>query len=163
MGVNNHLQSVIFGGVLLREEKPYSFKWVLTGFFRMIGAPQPKTILTDQARVMEVAPISEVMSEITHRWCKWHVMRKAKECIGPLYSRKESEFKPEFHKLVNDMLTEQEFRVEFLGDLEEFLCECEKFEPSGLICCHSLKVMVHLEVPEVLDQRSWSCLATSTS
>ena len=62
---------------------------------------------TDQSKAMEAA-IKEVLANTTHIWCRWHVLRKAKEHLGELYSRR-SGFKEEFHKLINSMLTIQEF------------------------------------------------------
>ena len=45
VGVNNHFQSIIFGGLLMSDAKIDTFKWIFTEFFQMIGAPQPQTIL----------------------------------------------------------------------------------------------------------------------
>lgn len=75
----------------------------------MMGGKIPVTVLTDQARAMEIA-IEKVWPECTHRWCKWHVMRKAKENPGFHY-RKNSDFRTEFHKFLNDMLTTEEFEA----------------------------------------------------
>jgi hypothetical protein len=46
VGVNNHFQSVIFVGVLLREEKVGNFEWVFREFVKIMSGKKPVTILT---------------------------------------------------------------------------------------------------------------------
>lgn len=118
VGVNNHFQSIIFGGVMMRDEKEESFKWVFREFIRMVGGKHPQTILTDQVRSMEIA-IEAEMPNTVHRWCKWHVLKKAKESMGVLWS-KNSEFKMEFHKLVHHMTTEEEFEQGWQQMLDKY-------------------------------------------
>jgi len=107
VGVNNHFQTVFFGGVLLTDETIDSFKWVFSEFVSLMGGKAPKTILTDQTRAMEVA-IAEVLKESVHRWCKLHVIYRLKEWLGTKYTRDRT-FRNRFHKLLNDMLTVDEF------------------------------------------------------
>ena len=67
---------------------------------------------------MEVA-IENVWPEATHRWYKWHVLRKAKESLGTHYSKK-SGFRTEFHNLVDEMLTVGEFEDGWKSLMEKY-------------------------------------------
>ncbi|KAL6626809.1 hypothetical protein ACP70R_030535 [Stipagrostis hirtigluma subsp. patula] len=107
VGVNNHFQSTLFAGVMMRRETTKSFKWVFKEFITLMGGQHPKTILTDQDKAMTRA-IKEVMPNTKHLWCKWHVLRYAPEDLGPVYRRNGS-FRREFHYILNEMLTKDEF------------------------------------------------------
>jgi hypothetical protein len=61
---------------------------------------------------MRVA-IKEELPNTRHRWCKWHVLRKAKESIGPVYS-KNSAFKKDLHDLIDQIVCVEEFETRWV-------------------------------------------------
>lgn len=46
--------------------------------------------------------------QIVHRWCKWHVLKDTQTGIVAVYVNNK-DFRDEFHKLVNNMMTIVEF------------------------------------------------------
>nr|XP_040251521.1 protein FAR1-RELATED SEQUENCE 5-like [Aegilops tauschii subsp. strangulata] len=67
---------------------------------------------------MEV-PVKNTMLDTAHRWCKWHVLMKAKESLEALYT-KNNVFRAEFHKVVNDMITIEEFEEAWRFLIEKY-------------------------------------------
>lgn len=47
VGVNNHYQTVIFAGILMREETIEGFNWAYMEFVSLMGGKPPVTMLTD--------------------------------------------------------------------------------------------------------------------
>ncbi|KAF2910465.1 hypothetical protein DAI22_11g101950 [Oryza sativa Japonica Group] len=109
VGVNNHFQSTFFGCALLREETKESFAWLFETFKDCMNGKEPIGILTDNCPSMAAA-IRKVFPNTIHRVCKWHVLKKAKEFMGNIYSKRRS-FKKAFHKVLTQTLTEDEFEA----------------------------------------------------
>jgi hypothetical protein len=65
------------------------------------------------------AAISAVLPQTRHRWCKWHVLRKAKESLGYLYT-KNNRFKGAFHELLDEVVSVPEFETRWALMLEEY-------------------------------------------
>ncbi|KAM0830185.1 hypothetical protein ACQ4PT_066373 [Festuca glaucescens] len=118
VGVNNHFQTVIYAGILMSEETIEGFNWAYKEFVSLMGGKAPSTMLTDQCRAMEVA-IGMTLPGTVHRWCKWHVFRKAKEELGGIFSKKTG-FKDAFNNVVNEMLTIDEFEKAWGRLIEDF-------------------------------------------
>uniref|UniRef100_A0ACD6A859 Uncharacterized protein n=1 Tax=Avena sativa TaxID=4498 RepID=A0ACD6A859_AVESA len=132
VGVSNHFESVIFAGVLLTNETAADFKWAFKQFVSMMGGKAPATMLTDQAKAMLIA-IKAVLPETNHRWCKWHVLRKAQEVLGHVY-KKYPTFSDDFHKLANHMLTIDEFESAWKAISIKYGLEANPFMVRAFEC-----------------------------
>uniref|UniRef100_A0A8R7U030 Protein FAR1-RELATED SEQUENCE n=1 Tax=Triticum urartu TaxID=4572 RepID=A0A8R7U030_TRIUA len=100
----------------MRDEQSESFEQVFREFVKMMGGKVPVTILTDQARAMEIA-IENVWPETTHRWC---------ESLGYHHTKK-SDFRAEFHRLVNDMLTIEDFEKGWVEIMKKYSLQSNTF------------------------------------
>uniref|UniRef100_A0ACD5V964 Uncharacterized protein n=1 Tax=Avena sativa TaxID=4498 RepID=A0ACD5V964_AVESA len=118
VGVNDHFQSIILGGALVRDEQSESFEWVFTEFIKMMGGNHPRTILTGENNAMEVA-VRNAMPNTAHRWCKWHVLH-------PLYTRR-NEFRAEVHKVVDHVRTPGEFETAWGMLIEKYSLQSNSF------------------------------------
>lgn len=107
VGVNNHFQTCIFAGVLMKEETTESFKWVFREFIELMEGNPPQTVLTDQCKAMTIA-LGEVWPDTFHLWCKWHVFKNIREHLGPTYTKNKT-FRDELYSIANEMLSKAEF------------------------------------------------------
>ncbi|CAD6338659.1 unnamed protein product [Miscanthus lutarioriparius] len=87
----------------MKEEDP-GFQW---------------SVEVDQCKAMSIA-LGEVWPDTFHLWCKWHVLKRIRECLRPTYT-KNAAFRDEFYFIVNEMMTKQEFE-ESQSDL------CERYQ-----------------------------------
>lgn len=129
----NHFESVIFARVLLTNETSTNFKWAFKQFFLMMGGKALVTMLTDQANARWIA-MKEVLPNTNHRWCKWHVLRKGQEVLGHVY-KKYLTFSDDFHKLVNHMLTSDEFEAAWKAISHKYGLEENPFMIRAYECC----------------------------
>ncbi|RLM58665.1 hypothetical protein C2845_PM18G04040 [Panicum miliaceum] len=104
VGVNNHFQSTVFGAVLLTTETIDNFIWASQTFISFMGGKEPQTTLTDQC-ASTAGDIRNILPNTQHRWCRWHVLKNAKENLGSVYSQFRG-FKGEFHSLITDVMDE---------------------------------------------------------
>jgi hypothetical protein len=66
VGVNNHFQTVVFGGVLMRSETTESFEWVFKEFIQLMGGKPPKTVLTGMLYVHKNYLVSKFIELTCH-------------------------------------------------------------------------------------------------
>uniref|UniRef100_A0A8R7UKG2 Protein FAR1-RELATED SEQUENCE n=1 Tax=Triticum urartu TaxID=4572 RepID=A0A8R7UKG2_TRIUA len=108
VGVNNHLQSIIFGVALVGNESSDSFEWIFNAFKRCMRK-DPTCILTDQCPAMKAA-IPKVFLRTHHRLCRWHIMKKIKDHLSKLYSEHDT-FKEDLTAVLNHPLMPAEFEA----------------------------------------------------
>jgi hypothetical protein len=61
----------------------------------------------------------EELPQTRHRWCKWHVLKKAKESLGSVYS-KSSQFMKKLNELLDEVVLEEEFESRWRSLVAEY-------------------------------------------
>ncbi|KAG6723539.1 hypothetical protein I3842_03G213600 [Carya illinoinensis] len=74
--VNHHGQSILLGAGLISSEDTKTFIWLFQTWLQCMDGVAPKAIITDQDRAMKNA-IVIVFPETRHRFCLWHILKKA--------------------------------------------------------------------------------------
>nr|XP_051201944.1 protein FAR1-RELATED SEQUENCE 12-like [Lolium perenne] len=126
VGINRHGQSFMLSCGFLRDEKEESFTWLFTQFLDAMHGLQPTNIITDQDKAMRNA-IREVFFNTVHRNCRWHVMKKANEKLGPFLGRHPG-LAEDFNECINESMSEDEFEARWAEMIAKWdLAEHETF------------------------------------
>ncbi|XP_020172842.3 protein FAR1-RELATED SEQUENCE 5-like [Aegilops tauschii subsp. strangulata] len=118
IGINNHNQSLQFGCGLVRNKDTDGYVWLFKTFLECMGGLAPMNIITDQDFSMR-AGIEEVFPLAVHMHCRWHIIKKAEETLGPFFADR-----PDLHKAfelcVDHSLTVEEFERSWMAMIETY-------------------------------------------
>ncbi|KAI8557212.1 hypothetical protein RHMOL_Rhmol05G0319000 [Rhododendron molle] len=120
-GFNHYRMTVVFGVALLYDETMASFEWLFRIFLKAMSGKKPLTIFTDQDQAMANA-ISQVMPEVSHGLCTFHIMQNALKHLGYLF-KDDSNFSRDFKACIYGYEDESEL--------------CEAWD--SLICKYNLE------------------------
>lgn len=127
VGVNNHLQFILFGCALIGDESTSSFVWLMQTWLKAMGGVAPAVIITDQEKFLNES-ISEVFPDAHHCFCVWNIMRTIPEYLSGIMNQCES-FMEEFNKCIFCSWTEEQFEQRWWKMLDKFgLKEDSRFQ-----------------------------------
>lgn len=93
-GINHHKETTLFGCGFISDEKKESFLWLFRKWQEAMSDENPIMIFTDQDPAITKA-IKQAFPSTCHRYCMWHIMKKASVKLGLTAS------KPEFLPFYN--------------------------------------------------------------
>ncbi|CAM0884997.1 unnamed protein product [Alopecurus aequalis] len=118
IGINRHGQSFMLGCGFTRDEREEAFKWMFEAFLEAMDGRQPDNIITDQDRAMANA-IAAVFPDTVHRNCRWHIMKKANEKLGPYLGRHPG-LAEDFNEVVDESMSPEEFGARWAEMVEKW-------------------------------------------
>ncbi|KAL3684386.1 hypothetical protein R1sor_002408 [Riccia sorocarpa] len=121
--VNNHEQTVILGGTLMRNETSESFRWIFRTWSRAIGRA-PDCMLTDQDRAMKDAICSE-LPNCKHALCLWHITQKFSSWFSIKLGDRFPDFLKDFFSVL-EVETATEFEAVWFIIMERYLLSEDK-------------------------------------
>ncbi|XP_073144614.1 protein FAR1-RELATED SEQUENCE 5-like [Henckelia pumila] len=117
VGINQHMQNVMFGLAFMSDETESSFEWLFKTFLDSMNGKQPETIFTDQCQAMMNA-IDTILPYSNHRLCQWHINQNAPSHLGSLNG--DSDFKRLWNKCMSHCETEEEFEATWRIMIDEY-------------------------------------------
>lgn len=138
VGVNHHMQNVMFGCAFMLDESLTSYEWLLKSFLDSMGGCPPKTIFTDQNDTISKA-IEVVLPETHHCLCQWHIEKNLQSHSDTLNAS------GTFHSM-------------FMRCMKD--CESEaEFEEAWAIMLHEYNLEDHQWLTDLFEQRHKWCTA----
>lgn len=116
VGINHHMQNVMFGCAFMLDESLTSYEWLFKSFLDSMGGNPPKTILTDQNDTISNA-IEVIFPETHHCFCSWHIEKNLQSYLDTLNAS--GTFYSMFMKCMKDCESEAEFEETWAMMLHE--------------------------------------------
>lgn len=118
VGVNHHMQIVLFGAALLCDETAGSLRWVFRAFIEAMCGKMPGTVFTDgdgaTAEAVELCfPVS------SHRLCAWHLYQNALKHLAHAASGF-ADFDDDLRKCIFDSETEADLLKAWSAMLQKY-------------------------------------------
>lgn len=103
IGINRYGQSIQLGCGFLRNEKIANFVWLFETFLEAMDGLHPLNIITDRDGTMHSAILTVFLYTI-HRNCRWHIMQKVQERLGPFIAKRE-DLRRDFNEVIDYSLS----------------------------------------------------------
>lgn len=118
LGVNHHLQTILFGCAILFNETEQSFAWLLETLLKTMSGHHPIAIITNQDAAMAKA-IEQLLPGTHHRLCLWNIFQDATKHLSYLYNT-EGSFATDFKKCIYEPQWCDEFESMWASLLEKY-------------------------------------------